>query len=108
MSSLTRIVAIVDNVHNVTSAIKGVLSSDPQQGSRLFGVRELLDLPLLAVQTLGRTKILLRDCRQGVNDRSRASRPILHDRRKDPTPTLSPKTKTSMLIELRHRTCDDD
>ena len=93
MSSLTRIVAIVDNVHNVTSAIKGVLSSDPQQTSRLFGVRELLDLPLLAVQTLGRTKILLRDCRQGVNDRSRASRPILHDHRKDPTRRCRQKRK---------------
>src|SRR6266571_2035528 len=93
MSSLTRIVAIVDNVHNVTSAIKGDLSSDPQQTSRLFGVRELLDLPLLAVQTLGRTKILLRDCRRGVNDRSRASRPILHDHRKDPTRCCRQKRK---------------
>ena len=36
---------------------------------------------------------LLRDCRRGVNDRSRVSRPILHDHRKDPTRRCRQKRK---------------
>ena len=36
---------------------------------------------------------LLQDCRRGVNDRSRASRPILHDHRKDPTRYCRQKRK---------------
>src|SRR6266702_4231005 len=99
MSSLTRIVAIVDNVHNVTSAIKGVLSSDPQQRSRLFGVRELLDLPLLAVQTLGGRKFY-----SEIVDEALTTVP----ESPDPSSTIVVKTPRRRCRQKRKRACSSN